>query len=64
MEDTVGTFTTVWVDSLFRKKQKAAREDLVNPVNTNFTVLAEHLLSPHRLHMGLEKPDHRAHGMI
>ena len=41
-----------------------ARSDLVNPVSTNFTVLAEHLLSPLGKHNGLERPDHRAQGGI
>ena len=49
----------MWVVSLVRRKHKSGRGDLVNPVCTNFTVLAEHLLSPHGLYNGLEKPHHQ-----
>ena len=52
----------MWIDGLIRKNQEAARSALVNPVDTNYTVLAKHLLSPHGQSNGLERPDHRAQG--
>ena len=64
LEDNIGLYITMWVESLVRRNHKSDRGDLVNPVSTNFTVLAEHLLSPLGKHNGLERPDHRAQGGI
>ena len=34
LEDSIGIYTTMCVDSLLRKNLKSLREDLVDPVNT------------------------------
>ena len=47
LEDNIGVYITMWVGSLVRRNHKSGRGDLVHPVSTNFTVLAEHLPSPH-----------------
>ena len=52
----------MWIDGLIRKNQEAARSALVNRVDTNYTVLAKHLLSQHGQSNGLERPDHRVQG--
>ena len=52
------------INGLLEKNQESARSDLVNPVDTNYTVLAKNLLSPHGQSNGLERPDHRAQGGI
>ena len=62
LEDTVGIYTAMWMDGLTRRNQFPIG-DMMDPINTNYGVLAEHLLNPHLGQAnGLLRPDHWAQG--
>ena len=44
LEDTIGIYSSMWIDGLVRRNQAI---QVTNPVNCNYTKLTESLLNPH-----------------
>ena len=62
--DTIQMYTCLWVNNLVSKSWRTDQATVVGLMMTNFMVLAENHLNPHRLQNGIEVSDHRAMGDI
>ena len=61
LEETVGIYSSMWMDGLARKYggKVLTRTEMTKDSAVNYSELAEHLLNPHHgQHNGLERPDH------
>jgi hypothetical protein len=65
LEETVGIYSSMWMDGLARKYggKVLTRTEMTNDTPVNYSKLAKHMLNPHHgQHNRLLRPDHWCQG--